>query len=605
MKHIIKKTALVFVISFMLVLVLSQHAWALDINLIIEHKSINERVEVTVINKSSGQVKVKSIYIELFSKKYENRLDALVGPGKNINTVFTVSFPALPGSYPIKVAATYLNEGQTLSIVNVGLFYYQRKAALKEACIARHAYISDAGDITIKSQHPDIWRLVLPDELFVLSSIASRDESVFNVRNTVTGFNNNYQYFAVAEQDIGGTHHTAICKGTIATKASTPLKAPVGRGRLSSKLLLAQIALFLVLCSYILFFRNNQTRLSSALGKYASRMLLLTASYYFLKNIPLWLETSLHFIRWDTYAYFARIVINNFLGSNYTYFFKYFIDIYWALSLVLSFAYLYYFDSERELNADKYSSFVKTLISILNIPMRRRVHWDRYSKLGMLTFFVKIFYIPLLTTWVINNTIHQRNLTASFAVDLQTINAYLVALFIYVDTMVFSFGYIVEARFLKNEIKSVEPTVLGWLVTLWCYPPFNAFSFRIFDYPLFNIYQAYPQWVNVLMTCTITVLWGVFAWASVTLGAKASNLTNRGIVRHGPYRFVRHPAYSAKLFIWIIQGVFFAQFTVGILIAFTFIYLMRAWTEERHLKMDPDYHEYRAQVKWWFIPRLM
>jgi protein-S-isoprenylcysteine O-methyltransferase Ste14 len=106
------------------------------------------------------------------------------------------------------------------------------------------------------------------------------------------------------------------------------------------------------------------------------------------------------------------------------------------------------------------------------------------------------------------------------------------------------------------------------------------------------------------MTCLISALWGIFAWASVSLGFKGSNLTNRGIVASGPYRFVRHPAYTAKVLLWIIQGIFFAQFTTGILMAFLIIYFLRAWTEERHLSLDPDYLEYRKKVKWRYIPGL-
>ena len=223
----------------------------------------------------------------------------------------------------------------------------------------------------------------------------------------------------------------------------------------------------------------------------------------------------------------------------------------------------------------------------------------------MLTVFVKFFYMPLLVTWVINNTLHQSYLTHTFQWDLPTVNAYLVALFIYIDTAVFCFGYLFEFNFLKNTIKTVEPTVLGWVVCLWCYPPFNNFSFRIFDFELISVARNYPTWVNAVMLCLITVLWGIFAWASVSLGWKASNLTNRGIVRHGPYRFVRHPAYTAKLFVWYIQAVFFAQYFIGILFGFTLIYILRAWTEERHLSLDPDYVEYQKAVKWRYIPGLI
>jgi protein-S-isoprenylcysteine O-methyltransferase Ste14 len=100
-------------------------------------------------------------------------------------------------------------------------------------------------------------------------------------------------------------------------------------------------------------------------------------------------------------------------------------------------------------------------------------------------------------------------------------------------------------------------------------------------------------------------LWGIFVWASISLGFKASNLTNRGIVKTGPYRFVRHPAYAAKVLIWIIQGIFFGQFGIFIMLGFMLIYFLRAWTEERHLSMDPDYVEYMRLVKWRFIPGII
>jgi protein-S-isoprenylcysteine O-methyltransferase Ste14 len=107
------------------------------------------------------------------------------------------------------------------------------------------------------------------------------------------------------------------------------------------------------------------------------------------------------------------------------------------------------------------------------------------------------------------------------------------------------------------------------------------------------------------MTCSITVLWGIFAWASVALGWKASNLTNRGIVRSGPYRYVRHPAYAAKLLIWFIEGIFFGRYFIGLLFGFTLIYVLRAWTEERHLSRDQDYLTYKNEVRWRYVPGIL
>ena len=57
------------------------------------------------------------------------------------------------------------------------------------------------------------------------------------------------------------------------------------------------------------------------------------------------------------------------------------------------------------------------------------------------------------------------------------------------------------------------------------------------------------------MNITLLLAMTVFAWSSVALGFKASNLTNRGIVSRGPYAFVRHPAYAAKNLAWWIGAV--------------------------------------------------
>lgn len=47
----------------------------------------------------------------------------------------------------------------------------------------------------------------------------------------------------------------------------------------------------------------------------------------------------------------------------------------------------------------------------------------------------------------------------------------------------------------------------------------------------------------------------IYAWASWALGLKASNLTNRGIVTTGPYKYIRHPAYICKNTAWLIGGI--------------------------------------------------
>ncbi|MCK5472226.1 DUF1295 domain-containing protein, partial [Candidatus Gracilibacteria bacterium] len=81
---------------------------------------------------------------------------------------------------------------------------------------------------------------------------------------------------------------------------------------------------------------------------------------------------------------------------------------------------------------------------------------------------------------------------------------------------------------------------------------------------------------------------------------------NRGIVSRGPYRFVRHPAYLAKNLAWWFEFLPFLNPALFLsLLAWNAIYILRAFTEERHLRADPDYRKYQKKVRWKFIPRVI
>jgi protein-S-isoprenylcysteine O-methyltransferase Ste14 len=105
------------------------------------------------------------------------------------------------------------------------------------------------------------------------------------------------------------------------------------------------------------------------------------------------------------------------------------------------------------------------------------------------------------------------------------------------------------------------------------------------------------QWV---WAGAILALEGIYLLATFAFGVRFSNLTHRGILTGGPYRFTKHPAYVAKnLSWWLITLPFIPNHgwvdaiksTLG-LAGVSFIYYMRARTEERHLSRDPTYVRY-------------
>jgi len=248
------------------------------------------------------------------------------------------------------------------------------------------------------------------------------------------------------------------------------------------------------------------------------------------------------------------------------------------------------------------------------------------ERTSILAWCVKGFYAPLMILWLtghiftLSNHIYHASqnyglLSTDFLLFFnQNFFNMAFSAILFFDVLFFTLGYLIEGKIFKNQILSVEPTMLGWVVALLCYPPFNTATGNILgwystDFPQFG------NWVfHLFFNCAILVFMGIYSRASIALGLKASNLTNRGIVERGPYRFVRHPAYFCKNTAWWIGGLpalwaflvsgNFTGFILGLLSlsARTSIYAMRALTEERHLSMTGDYAKYAKKVPYRFIP---
>lgn len=258
--------------------------------------------------------------------------------------------------------------------------------------------------------------------------------------------------------------------------------------------------------------------------------------------------------------------------------------------------------------------FVKYLKNFAHTPALAGPKIDQQEKVALLFVLVKIFFLPLMLNFLLDNyqALISDYHTMGPIASLFTVQGFntvlfplLFSLFLFVDTALFAFGYMVESKFLGSRVRSVEPTALGWIVVLICYPPFNGIlnnytSWYANDYAYFST----PN-LTFVLHLAVLVLMGIFASASVALGPKASNLTNRGIVGRGPYRFVRHPAYICKNMAWWITLIPVLSLAAVLSMAvWSFVYFLRAITEERHLIRDPDYQAYCKKVRYRFIPGL-
>ena len=182
------------------------------------------------------------------------------------------------------------------------------------------------------------------------------------------------------------------------------------------------------------------------------------------------------------------------------------------------------------------------------------------------------------------------------------------------DLLIFAVGYLVELPRLGNEIRSVDPTVLGWTAALLCYSPFSFVTGMFLTAPSLDLLRFENTAVHYSLNALTLVLMAIYAWASVALGFKASNLTHRGVVVRGPYRLIRHPAYTCKNMAWWIGSIpivsaAFAQSTwdgiqaIASVVGWTMLYVLRAVTEEDHLRsVDGEYASYAAEVHYRFIP---
>jgi protein-S-isoprenylcysteine O-methyltransferase Ste14 len=170
-------------------------------------------------------------------------------------------------------------------------------------------------------------------------------------------------------------------------------------------------------------------------------------------------------------------------------------------------------------------------------------------------------------------------------------------------------GYALTLRVLDAHIRSPNPVPFAWIACLVCYFPFNSMILH----PLFP-YEDGMEWSDWFgMNPLVAVPWGsmlvasyaAWVWATAIYGLRWSNLTNRGIITNGPYRYTKHPDYLAKCAFWWLAAVPFLSLDgwqtalshSAMLVGVNLVYFARARTEELHLRRDPAYRAYAAWIE--------
>lgn len=222
---------------------------------------------------------------------------------------------------------------------------------------------------------------------------------------------------------------------------------------------------------------------------------------------------------------------------------------------------------------------------------------------------VKGYFLPLMFVYMVDDVNYLIDLTlAGKEMDFLVLLKIAITLVFILDLLAAVSGYASTFRLFDTHIRSVEPTFLGWAACLACYTPFNSVYLGVYTHyrgedDRWSIWlQAHP---TLLVVWGGMVLAGVAAYsvAGLNYGVRFSNLTHRGILTSGMYRFTKHPEYISKNFFWWLTYVPFVAVGDGegmldtarylvMMLMINATYFIRARTEERHLSRDKEYVRY-------------
>ena len=232
-------------------------------------------------------------------------------------------------------------------------------------------------------------------------------------------------------------------------------------------------------------------------------------------------------------------------------------------------------------------------------------HWRAWAIKGFFGAFM-ISILPPGFAQVVNADF------AAMEYNPVALGSTLIAGLFLIDVQIGTVGYLLTLRPLDAHIRSGNPLLAGWVAALICYPPFVWGTMGRADVLGYEVNTV--GWAGVFATHSV-LLWiwaalmvfltAVYAWATFAFGIRFSNLTYRGVLTNGPYRFTRHPAYLSKNLFWWTSTLPFLVRTGSVsdairntvlLAIVSGIYYWRARTEEAHLLAEDP--KYRAYYEW-------
>lgn len=238
----------------------------------------------------------------------------------------------------------------------------------------------------------------------------------------------------------------------------------------------------------------------------------------------------------------------------------------------------------------------------------------KYNRKVLLTLIMRAYFIPVMVGQVYGNMALTIEMGNQISIDFGFLEVILwLSAFIWLtDTINASVAYCFESRWLENRTRSIDMTLSGWMVCLFCYSPLNQITSYVFPFaPLVvdnnpgSLVYASVTLFYVVKILQISLL-ALHVYIDLSLGPSVANISFKKLQTRGVYGLVRHPGTITKLTFWLLISSFYKGFwnTKMILgqLGWSVIYVLRALTEERHLKHHKEYQDYMKKVRYRFIP---
>ncbi len=254
-------------------------------------------------------------------------------------------------------------------------------------------------------------------------------------------------------------------------------------------------------------------------------------------------------------------------------------------------------------------------LGLLALGRIREINWY-FLRDNIIVWLIRGFFLPLNFCELVRtvNIFRGHGLVVFHGPWMA--NEYYVLLIIYgLILAAVTPGYIFGSRLLRTETTEVSHSWSAWVVTLACYAPFEAAVFGgWFNYnpstpnPVwFEPWVSHLQYLPTILQTVgglIIILSLIHLWGEAQFGLRSSNLSNRGVITTGPYRFCKHPVYAAKCAVWLLIWLPFLSGTHaldGLRLTVLWagicgIYFLRAVAEEKILSTDPAYVAYALWI---------